>query len=63
VTIVYGKTFFGGAWRPNERMPLAAHQEAGNLLKELLQHGRFRGSAYGRLGHVRSELDEWVQRE
>lgn len=57
--IVYG----GSSWRPNARMPLAAHQEVGNLLKELLELGGFRSRAHSRVDHVRSELDEWVQRE
>jgi hypothetical protein len=61
--IVYGQVFVGGSWRPNARMPLMAHQEAGNLLKELIECGRFRSRAYSRLEHVRCELDEWVQRE
>lgn len=61
--IVYGQVLVGGSWRPNARMPLKAHQEAGNLLMELIECGRFRSHAYSRLEHVRCELDEWVQRE
>ena len=61
--IVYGHALLGGSWRPNGRMPLDGHREAGNLLKELLEHGGFRSRAHARLNHVRSELDEWVQRE
>lgn len=61
--VVYGHVFSGGAWRPNARMPLDGHREAANLLQELLEQGGFRSQAYTRLNHVRSELDEWVQRE
>lgn len=61
--IVYGHVLLGGSWRPNGRMPLDGHREAGNLLKELLERGGFRSRAHSRLDHIRSELDEWVQRE
>ena len=61
--VVYGHALLGGSWRPNARMPLGGHREAGNLLKELLERGGFRSHAHSLLNHVRSELDEWVQRE
>lgn len=61
--IVYGHILIGPCWRPDARMPLDSHREAGNLIKEVLDNGRLRSRAWQRLAHVRSELDEWVQRE
>lgn len=61
--VVYGNVLAGGCWRPDARMPLEAHKQAANHLKELLGRGGLRSRAYYRIDHVRSELDEWVQRE
>jgi len=61
--VVYGQVLLGGCWRPNAKMPIVAHKEVGDLLKELLENGGLRSRAYWRVENIRSELDEWVQRE
>lgn len=51
-------------YRPNTRMPIAAHQEIGRLLKEVCAASHFaRKSVYNPINSVRSELDEWIARE
>jgi hypothetical protein len=44
-------------------MPITSHTEVGTGLKQLLVRYAKRPGVYNRLDHVRSELDEWVQRE
>ena len=52
-----------GARRPDGRMPIAAHQEVGSLLKAVLAMAWTRDGASSRAESVRSRLDDWVQRE
>lgn len=63
--VAYGSPFASGPslWRPNARMPLAAHTEIGTLLKGLLASGRCTWEFDKLVGGVRSQLDDWVQRE
>ncbi len=49
--------------RPDARMPIEGHIEAGKLLQTITSVSRGRDSVHRPLDHVRSELDEWVQRE
>lgn len=51
-------------YRPNARMPIAAHQEIGKLLKEVCTASNFvRKSVYNPVNSVRCELDDWIQQE
>lgn len=45
------------------RMSIELHEEVGRKLRELLAHTYNRAGAYNRLDRVRSELDDWIQRE
>ncbi len=49
--------------RPDARMPIEGHIEAGKLLQAITSVSRGRDSVHRTLDHVRSELDDWVQRE
>lgn len=62
-TVGYVRALVGPERRPNARMPLKAHEQVGLLLKSVIQDTYFRKGAYNRLDSIRSELDEWVQRE
>lgn len=44
-------------------MPIEAHAEVGRLLKSVLTATYQRKGVYNRVNAVRSELDEWTQRE
>jgi hypothetical protein len=44
-------------------MPIAAHAQAGQLLKSVLAVSYCRKGVYNRVNSVRSELDDWVQCE
>lgn len=59
----YVQTFVGPQRRPKGRMPIETHAEVGRLLKSVLLATRARNGVYNRLNSVRSELDEWTQRE
>lgn len=45
------------------RMPIEVHEEVGRKLREVLAHTHNRPGVYNRLDRVRSELDDWIQRE
>lgn len=60
--IAFGRMFVGMQWRPNAKMPLASHKRVGELLKGLQELG-VPSPAWHRIESVRSELDEWIQRE
>lgn len=62
-SVEYIQTFVGPSRRPKERMPIESHIEVGALLKSVLLVSLERNGVYNRLNSVRSELDEWVQRE
>lgn len=62
-SVKYIQTFVGPSRRPKDRMPIDAHIEIGGLLKSVLVVSSERNGVYNRLNSVRSELDEWVQRE
>jgi hypothetical protein len=62
-TVAYVQTFVGPRRRPMVRMPLEAHAEVGRLLKSVLIATYHRKGVYNRVNAVRSELDEWTQRE
>lgn len=62
-TIGYIQTFVGPQRRPKGKMPIEAHARTGELLKSVLEVSRHRKGVYNRLNWIRSELDEWVQRE
>ncbi len=56
-------TLVGPRRRPNARMPIETHTEIGTLMKSVLAASYYRKGAYNNVNTVRSELDEWVQRE
>lgn len=62
-SVGYIQTFVGPQRRPKGRMPIAAHAEVGRLLKSVLTAAHERKGVYNRINAVRSELDEWTQRE
>jgi hypothetical protein len=62
-SVEYIQTFVGPQRRPKGKMSIAAHTEVGGLLKSVLVATYHRKGAYNRVNTVRSELDEWVQRE
>lgn len=62
-TVGYLWTLVGPHRRPNARMPIEEHAEAGRLLKSVLVVSSYRKGVCNRVDAVRSELDEWVQRE
>lgn len=62
-TVGYVWTFVGPQRRPKARMPIAAHAEVGRLLKSVLAISHRRKGVYNRVDAIRSELDEWTQRE
>lgn len=51
------------AWRPNGRMPLEAHQRIGDIIQGARASSHLTSPLWTRLGVIRYELDEWVQRE
>lgn len=62
-TLGYVQTFVGPQRRPKGRMPIAVHAEVGQLLKSVLAVSDHRDGVHKRVDAVRSELDEWTQRE
>lgn len=62
-TVGYVQTFVGPRRRPKGRMPIEAHVEVGRLLKSVLKGTFDRKGVYNRVDSIRSELDEWTQRE
>ena len=62
-SVEYVRTFVGPQRRPKGRMPISAHTEVGLLLKSVLADTYYRKGAYNRVDSIRSELDEWIQRE
>ena len=62
-TVGYIWTFVGPQRRPNARMPIETHAEVGRQLKSVLAVSYHRKGVYNRVDAVRSELDEWTQRE
>lgn len=62
-SIGYVQTFVGPQRRPKARMPIEAHAEVGRLLKSVLTATYHRKGVYNRVNAIRSELDEWTQRE
>jgi hypothetical protein len=54
---------YSTAVRALARMPIEAHAEVGRLLKSVLTAAHHRKGVYNRVNAVRSELDEWTQRE
>lgn len=63
LTVPYQFAFGGVYRRPIARMSLTRHREIASALNDVLSRVEARAGAYNRLDHVRSELDEWVQRE
>lgn len=62
-TVRYVQTFVGPQRRPKGRMPIEAHAQVGTLLKSVLVASHHRKGVYNRVNGIRSELDEWTQRE
>lgn len=62
-TVSYVQTFVGPQRRPKGRMPIEAHAQVGTLLKSVLVASYNRKGVYNRVNGIRSELDEWTQRE
>lgn len=62
-TVGYIWTFVGPRRRPKSRMPIEAHAEIGRLLNSVLAVSHLRKGVYNRVDAIRSELDEWAQRE
>ncbi len=44
-------------------MPIETHGQVGRLLKSVLKDTYYRKGVYNRIDAIRSELDEWTQRE
>ena len=53
-TIEYMRTFMGPSLRPNRKMPLSAHAEAGRLLKEVYAVSYHRKGVYHSVGSVKA---------
>jgi hypothetical protein len=62
-TVGYVQTFVGPQRRPKGRMPIEVHAQVGKLLKSVLAASYYRKGVYNRVNGIRSELDEWTQRE
>jgi hypothetical protein len=62
-TIGYIWTLVGPHRRPNAKMPIEIHAEVGRLLKSVLVESYHRKGVHNRVDAIRSELDEWTQRE
>jgi hypothetical protein len=62
-SVQYVQTFVGPQRRPKGRMPVEVHSEVGSLLKSVLAVSYHRKGVYNRVDAIRSELDEWTQRE
>lgn len=62
-SVGYVQTFVGPQRRPKGRMPIEAHAHIGRLLKSVLKDTYHRKGVYNRVNAIRSELDEWTQRE
>lgn len=62
-TVGYVQTFVGPQRRPKGRMPIEVHAEVGSLLKSVLVASLHRKGVYNRVNGIRSDLDEWTQRE
>jgi len=60
--VSFGRMFVGADWRPDARIPVDDHREIARLLQGLLATAGNR-TLYRQIDHVRSTLDEWVQRE
>ena len=56
-------TFVGPQRRPKGQMPIEVHAELGGLQKSVLAATHHRKGVYNRVDAIRSELDEWIQRE
>lgn len=62
-TVAYRQTFVGAIRRPKAKMSLKAHEEVASALKSVYAASYYRPGVRNRVDSVRSELDEWVQRE
>lgn len=62
-SVGYVQTFVGPQRRPKGQMPIEVHAEVGRLLKSVLLATYHRKGVYNRINAIRSELDEWAQRE
>jgi hypothetical protein len=62
-TIGYVQTFVGPQRRPKGKMPIEQHASIGALLKSVVAVTYNRKGVYNRVNAIRSELDEWTQRE
>lgn len=62
-TVGYIWTLVGPQRRPKGRMPIEVHAEVGGLLQSVLAATYYRKGVYNRVDSLRSELDEWAQRE
>lgn len=62
-TVGFVQTFAGPRRRPDARMPIDAHEEVARLIGTVLSASETRKGVANRLNSVRSDLDEWVQRE
>lgn len=62
-SVGYIQTFVGPQRRPKGKMPIEAHTEVGALIQSVLVASYCRKGVYNRINSVRSELDEWTQRE
>ncbi|MHB1937221.1 MAG: DUF5623 domain-containing protein [Acidobacteriaceae bacterium] len=62
-SVGYVQTFVGPQCRPKGRMPIETHAQVGRLLKSVLKDTYYRKGVYNRVDAIRSELDEWTQRE
>lgn len=61
--VVYGNVLSGTQWRPDAKMPISSHKQAGALLRSILDAPQLSANARQRIARVRYYLDDWVQRE
>jgi hypothetical protein len=62
-SVGYMGEFSGQQRRPKGRMPIEMHAEVGRLLKSVVEAAYYRNGVHNRVNAIRSELDNWVQRE
>jgi hypothetical protein len=62
-SVGYVYAFVGPRRRPKGQMLIAAHAQVGHLLKSVLHNTYHRKGVYNRINTIRSELDEWAERE
>lgn len=62
-SVTFVQALVGPRRRPKGKMPIEAHAKAGELLKSVLAASYYRKGVFNRVNSIRSDLDEWTQRE